>query len=121
METVNATTTATPKTTMTFEQYVDWKFTDWCEEKIINPTTKLEIEINSIIDFNHRLNCMLEFNRMFKRNKKFGRNVTLISKSNNVTMFPMNENQVYNADKTTNEQHIQLKTLFNLRAKKIIS
>ena len=121
--------TETKKTTMNFEQYVIFEKKcsspanlQWNDRLMENPRTDLDNEINNMINTHTRLKCLVNFDRMFKRNGKFGKDVDLIiePKSNSVKMFPQNEKQLFNANKRINELNIGLNLLFNLRMKKII-
>tara|TARA_R110000850_G_scaffold269764_1_gene402241 strand:+ start:9105 stop:9524 length:420 start_codon:yes stop_codon:yes gene_type:complete len=121
--------TETKKTTMNFEQYVIFQKQcsspanlQWIDKLMENPRTDLDNEINNMINTHTRLKCLVNFDRMFKRNGKFGKDVDLIiePKSNSVKMFPQNEKQLFNANKRINELNIGLNLLFNLRLKTII-
>jgi hypothetical protein len=114
------------RTTMTYEEYVifDKKCSapanlEWKDIVIETPLTDLEYEINKMIERHHRLTCLVNYDRMWKRDKKFGV-VDLIQKSHNVKMFPVEEVRLKRLEKVINELNIELKLLFNLRMKEII-
>ena len=123
------------RTTMTYEEYVifDKKCSapanlQW-KDRVIETTevlygtkktlTDLEYEINDMCNTHHRLTCLVNYDRMWKRDKKFGV-VDLVQKSNSVKMFPVDEVRLNTLEKVINELNIELKLLFNLRMKKII-
>mgnify|MGYP003141317031 CR=1 FL=1 len=132
----STTTTTTANSTMTFEEYVsfDKKCSNpanlqW-KDRVIEQTevlygtkkmlTDLEYEINKMIERHHRLTCLINFDRMYKRDKKFGPYVELIAESNSVTMFPVHEVKLSRFEQEIKELNIELKLLFNLRMKEII-
>ena len=126
----------TTKTTMTFEEYVifdkkcsapanlQWKDRVIEQSEVlygrIKMLTELEYEINKMIEKHHRLTCLINFDRMYKRDKKFGKYVDLIPQSHSVKMFPQSDTQLNNAKRRVEELNIGLTLLFNLRMKEII-
>ena len=118
--------TETKKTTMNFEQYVIFEKKcsspanlQWNDRLMEDPRTDLDNEINNMINTYTRFKCLVNYDRMWKRDKKFGV-VDLVQKSNSVKMFPVHEVRLNRLEKVINELNIELKLLFNLRMKKII-